>query len=418
MSRKLLFTSIVLGFVSFVEAKNVVDCRVVTGNTTECSQYASKFIHAKEIKYAEDRKKLIISKTLPAPQKLNMRVIPIDEMIENYVKVEDSLRFKRTHEETPKQEKLESQELSEDVTQVAVVPEVKVEEQEALTEQRVAEVEQIISSEEAEEKSIAEAEIAQTKVVEEKVEFGTYKVVSGDVLGRIANKFELSIKELTALNNIDKKKPLRLGQILKIPMTQKRVDAISTGKYTIEPNDTLLTIAKKFNVTSKELAKFNNIKTNATIRVGKKLDLPLPYIVKRVEAEKKRLAEKKRQEAIKRAKRLAKKKKLKIMRGMKRKLRVTATAYTSHHGQTDSTPFLAAWNNRLRPGMKIIAVSRDMLTRYGMRNGTKVRIGGLSGYYTVRDKMNKRYRKRIDIYMGLDRRRALRWGRRSVVIYW
>jgi len=59
-----------------------------------------------------------------------------------------------------------------------------------------------------------------------------------------------------------------------------------------------------------------------------------------------------------------------------------------------------------------------MLTRYGMRNGTKVRIGGLRGYYRVRDKMNKRYRKRIDIYMGLNLRKALRWGRRSVVIYW
>ena len=102
----------------------------------------------------------------------------------------------------------------------------------------------------------------------------------------------------------------------------------------------------------------------------------------------------------------------------KRKLRVTATAYTSHANQTDSTPFLAAWNNRIRPGMKLIAVSRDMLTRYGMRNGTKVRISGLPGFYRVRDKMNKRYRKRIDVYMGLNLRKALRWGRRSVVIYW
>jgi 3D (Asp-Asp-Asp) domain-containing protein len=68
--------------------------------------------------------------------------------------------------------------------------------------------------------------------------------------------------------------------------------------------------------------------------------------------------------------------------------------------------------------MKIIAVSRDMLTRYGLRNGSKVKIGGLPGYYTVRDKMNKRYRKRIDIYMGVNRRKALRWGRRSVVIYY
>lgn len=102
----------------------------------------------------------------------------------------------------------------------------------------------------------------------------------------------------------------------------------------------------------------------------------------------------------------------------KHKLRITATAYTSHRNQTDSTPFLAAWNNRLRPGMKIIAVSRDLLKQYGMKNGTKVRISGLQGYYSVRDKTNKRYRKRIDIYMGRDRRRALRWGRRSVVIYW
>jgi 3D (Asp-Asp-Asp) domain-containing protein len=68
--------------------------------------------------------------------------------------------------------------------------------------------------------------------------------------------------------------------------------------------------------------------------------------------------------------------------------------------------------------MKIIAVSRDMLTRYGLRNGSKVKIGGLSGYYTVRDKMNKRYRKRIDIYMGVNRRKALRWGRRSVMLYY
>ena len=116
---------------------------------------------------------------------------------------------------------------------------------------------------------------------------------------------------------------------------------------------------------------------------------------------------------------IVKKKKSKMVKGFgNRRLRVTATAYSSHHSQTDKTPFLAAWNNRIRPGMKIIAVSRDLLTRYGLRNGSKVKISGLYGQYTVRDKMNKRFKKRIDIYMGINRRRALRWGRRSVVIYW
>lgn len=97
---------------------------------------------------------------------------------------------------------------------------------------------------------------------------------------------------------------------------------------------------------------------------------------------------------------------------------MTATAYTSHASQTDKTPFVAAWGNRIGPGMKIIAVSRDLLSRYGLSYGSKVKVGGLAGFYTVGDKMNKRFRKRIDIYMGVDKRRALQWGRRSVVLHW
>lgn len=107
-----------------------------------------------------------------------------------------------------------------------------------------------------------------------------------------------------------------------------------------------------------------------------------------------------------------------LKRKYKHKLRVVATAYTSHRRQTDRTPFRAAWNNRIRPGMKLIAVSRDLIRRYGLGNGSKVKISGLKGYYIVRDKMNKRFRKKIDIYMGKNRRRALKWGRKNVTIYW
>ena len=101
-----------------------------------------------------------------------------------------------------------------------------------------------------------------------------------------------------------------------------------------------------------------------------------------------------------------------------RSLRVTATAYTSHVDQTDSTPNIAAWGDRLEPGMKTIAVSRDLLKVYGLKRGQKVRIKGLKGEYRVLDKMNKRWKKKIDIYMGMDKRKAFRWGRRKVEIYW
>ena len=99
------------------------------------------------------------------------------------------------------------------------------------------------------------------------------------------------------------------------------------------------------------------------------------------------------------------------------KLAVTATAYTSTRCQTDKTPFLAAWNNRLKPGVKSIAVSRDLLDM-GLTNGTYVTINGLRGRYKVLDKMNKRWKKKIDIYMGTDLKKAKRWGKRKVTIRW
>lgn len=101
-----------------------------------------------------------------------------------------------------------------------------------------------------------------------------------------------------------------------------------------------------------------------------------------------------------------------------RSMEVVATAYTLAEGETkQGNVGLAAWGDRLEPGMKAIAVSRDLIDR-GLSNGTRVRIEGLDGNYIVRDKMNKRWTKKIDIFMGYDRRRAREWGRQTVNIRW
>ena len=112
---------------------------------------------------------------------------------------------------------------------------------------------------------------------------------------------------------------------------------------------------------------------------------------------------------------VAKKRRLDSFR---RQMTVTATAYTSHVNQTDSTPNIAAWGDRLKPGMKVIAVSRDMLDLYGLKHRSKVRIKGLDGEYLVLDKMNKRWKKKIDIYMGKDLKKAFKWGRKKVELQW
>ncbi len=100
-----------------------------------------------------------------------------------------------------------------------------------------------------------------------------------------------------------------------------------------------------------------------------------------------------------------------------RTLVVTATAYNSLPGQTSGDPAVAAWGDRLEPGMRAIAVSRDLI-ELGLGHGSAVRIDGLPGRYRVLDKTASRWKRRIDIYMGVDRDAALAWGKREVRIRW
>lgn len=101
----------------------------------------------------------------------------------------------------------------------------------------------------------------------------------------------------------------------------------------------------------------------------------------------------------------------------KHQLEVTATAYTSHGWQTQGDPRVTAWGDTLKPGMKAIAVSRDLIGR-GLTSGTEVQIEGMPGTYTVMDKMNRRWEKKIDVYMGQDLQKAREWGKKRVVIHW
>ncbi len=268
---------------------------------------------------------------------------------------------------------------------------------------------------------------------EPKEEFSNYTVVKGDSLIAIARKFGLEANTISKANSLNGKKIIHIGQKLLIPLSQEKVDTISQASYIVVKGDSLSSVARKFNINVKLLKKYNKLNKKSMIRIGQKLTLPLPHKIaeinrieekaKQERLRKKRIKIKKEREKLARIalkKQKAKSKKLLDSKSkkFKRKLRVQATAYTSHRGQTDKTPFLAAWNNRIRPGMKIIAVSRDLITSYGITNGSRVKISGLRGVYTVRDKMNKRWRKKIDIYMGTDRRRALRWGRRRVILYY
>ena len=98
-----------------------------------------------------------------------------------------------------------------------------------------------------------------------------------------------------------------------------------------------------------------------------------------------------------------------------KELEVKATAYNSTRAQTDGNPSIAAWGDTLKPGMRCIAISRDLMA-LGIKHNTPIKIEGLDSIYLVKDKMHRRKRNQIDIYMGLDITKARQWGIKKLTI--
>lgn len=96
-------------------------------------------------------------------------------------------------------------------------------------------------------------------------------------------------------------------------------------------------------------------------------------------------------------------------------MQVTASSFTLAEEETKRGNIgLTAFGDQLEPGDKAIAVSRDLI-KQGLTHGTKIRIDGLPGTYTVQDKMNRRWKDKIDILFK-KRSRALEWGRQKIEI--
>lgn len=87
---------------------------------------------------------------------------------------------------------------------------------------------------------------------------------------------------------------------------------------------------------------------------------------------------------------------------------VTLTTYSANITETDSTPNITATGFRIdaeNAGKhRIVAISRD-LKRQGWKFNKKIRVSGAGkhdGIYTIKDLMNGRHRKRVDILIDKD----------------
>jgi len=106
----------------------------------------------------------------------------------------------------------------------------------------------------------------------------SYTVKSGDSLWSIARRLDLHSKDIARWNRIGLKTPLRLGQKLIIKnnshLTRKytqRKSTIQPISYTVRQGDSLSTISQKFNVRVTDLRKWNKKKLGKYLKPGQSL---------------------------------------------------------------------------------------------------------------------------------------------------
>ncbi|MCX7627014.1 MAG: LysM peptidoglycan-binding domain-containing protein [Methylophilaceae bacterium] len=97
-----------------------------------------------------------------------------------------------------------------------------------------------------------------------------HRVKKGDTLHSIAKRYGIGAKQLMALNGL-KSERLRQGQILKVAGAAKAPASRTKSHYIVKRGETLTSIAKKFNVATSDLKRWNNLGSKRTLTPGQAL---------------------------------------------------------------------------------------------------------------------------------------------------
>jgi len=95
-------------------------------------------------------------------------------------------------------------------------------------------------------------------------------VQKNETLGGIAKRYGVPVSTLQAYNGISNPNLLYVGKKLKVPTGQ-----VKEVSYAVRKGESLGLIAKRFGVSSRDLALINQISRPDLIRVGQKLTIPL-----------------------------------------------------------------------------------------------------------------------------------------------
>ena len=113
-----------------------------------------------------------------------------------------------------------------------------------------------------------EADAAETTNENLEITYQTYRVKSGDMIGFIADAFDVTQDTIISVNNIKQSRLIQPGQYLKIPSMPGII-------YTVKKNgETPDTIAQKYKVNAEKVATVNYLNTDSELKAGTSLFVP------------------------------------------------------------------------------------------------------------------------------------------------
>ena len=113
-----------------------------------------------------------------------------------------------------------------------------------------------------------EADAAENTNENLEITYQTYRVKSGDMIGFIADAFDVTQDTIISVNNIKQSRLIQPGQYLKIPSMPGII-------YTVKKNgETPDTIAQKYKVNAEKVATVNYLNTDSELKAGTSLLVP------------------------------------------------------------------------------------------------------------------------------------------------
>lgn len=125
------------------------------------------------------------------------------------------------------------------------------------------------------------AKVPEDKRYTPKVLYTRYRMKKGDTLAGVASRYGTTPQVLAELNRLGKTKKVR-GRVLTIPVPPEAHEApvsVAAKKdsrefnkyYTVKKGDTLHSLARRFNVSTRILSTWNNIKGKIALRAGRRI---------------------------------------------------------------------------------------------------------------------------------------------------